>query len=628
LADLRVTAPTPRLVAAAAGIALVVGSLGPWQTSLSGSQSGIEGGGLYTLLFALIAVLLLIPRLPWPTTAVVLALACSAITVFNVVDIAGSTREPVGIELPSVEVDWGLWLATLSSFVLAVAAYLFRDEVPGRADRPSRSRGAAERWIRSNPAVFGLALLLGLGLVLRICLTLVWSPAFTGYSDSGIYFQGALESVWSDPIRMVGYSMFLRGIHAVVPHLIAVVAVQHAMGLGAAALLFLAVRRCGVPGWLGLVPAAVIALGGDELFIEHAALSDALFIFLIAATLYAAVRASEDRAWWAGVAGLCAGLAVWDRTVGLGLVAVVSLWLVFSSGRATRHTLVAGALSLAVALAVVGVYAGWRTAAADLPGMLTSNNAWNLYSRVAPWADCDEFRPPAGTEGLCETRPASQRGYHSGEEYIYSPESPAQRLFGPPYLISSDPRGMEQLQEWSQAAIRGEPLDYLNAVWLDARRLFSPNAPSYGDLTADAFTTYLLKGPDRRSGRNEFVESWQSQLYPHDPPPHHGGIAAFRTWEALTRVVNLWMAVLLALCLAGLWVLSGRARAGMILFGATAMMLLFLPIVSKGYDYRFTLAAFAPLVAAGALAAWGLGASWHRASTAPKRSSKIAGPPG
>jgi hypothetical protein len=592
-------------LAFAACIVLVIGSLGPWRASLSGSQSGLDVGGIYTLLIAVMAALLLIPRRPWPMLVFALGLISSAITIVNIIDIARMTREPVGLQPPSVEVDWGLWLATLSSGALAVTGYLFGRHVADRPPRSPRSPGSVEKWIRAKPAIFGLLALLSVGLVLRIWLTFAWSPAFTGYSDSGIYFQGAFESVWSDPIRMAGYSMLLRMVHAVVPNLIAVVVLQHAMGLAAATLLFLAVRRCGGPRWLGLAPAAVIALGGDELFFEHSALSDALFIFLIVATLYATVRASEDRIWWGAVAGLCAGLAVWDRSVGLGLVAIVPVWLVFSVGRPTRHTLLVGTLSLAVALFTVGVYAGWRSAAADLPGTLTSNSAWNLYGRVAPWADCDKFESPPGTAGLCERTPASQRGYHSGEEYIYSTESPAQRLFGPPYYVSPDPHAMGRVQEWSEAAIRGQPLDYLNAVWLDTRRLFSPSAPSYGDLTADAFMAYLLYGADR-SGSNEFVEYWQSKLYPNDTPPHHGGVGAFKVWEAMTRVVNFWMALLLALCLAGPWMLSGRARAGMILFGVTALMLLFLPIVSKSYDYRFVVPAFAPLVAAGALAAWGL----------------------
>jgi hypothetical protein len=629
---MRTPSPNPRLVASLACLALAIGSLGPWQSSLSGSDWGLDGAGLYTLPIALAAALLLVPRMPWPTLAAVLGILCFAIAAVNVVDVAGSTREPFGVAPPSVEVEWGLWLVLLSSAVLAVAAFLFARELVGPRTGAPRSQGKAEKWVRAHSAVSALGLLLGLGLVLRIWLTIAWSPAFTGYSDTGIYFQGAYESIWADPIRMVGYPMFLEAIHAVVPHLIAVVIVQHAMGLVAAALLFLAVRRCGGPWWLGLVPAAVIALGGDELFLEHAALSDALFVFLIAATLYATVRASADRTWWAAVAGLCAGLAVWDRTVGLGLVAVMALWLAFGAGRPTRQSLIAGALSLGVALTTVGAYAVWRSAAADLPGTLTSNNAWNLYGRVAPWADCDEFSVPRGTESLCETRPASERGYHSGEEYIYSSESPAQLSFGPPFLLSSDPEAMEKMRKWSQAALLGQPTDYLNAVWLDTRRLFSPSMPSYGQLTADAFVAYLLNGVDR-SGRNEYVESWQSLLYPGDPPPHRGDIGPFETWEAITRVVNLWMALVLVLCVAGPFVLTGRARAGAILFAATGLVLLFFPIVTKGYDYRFIIPAFAPLVAAATLSAWGVvtairprgqaGEGWGAQAAARPRSRTI-----
>src|ERR1700682_719724 len=193
-----------------------------------------------------------------------------------------------------------------------------------------------------------LALVLGSGLLVRAWFLLAWSPALTGYSDSGIYFQGSFSSLWADPIRTVGYPMFLRLLHAISPHLILVIIAQHALGLGAALLFFLAVRRCGGPRGLGLAPAAIIALGGDELFLEHAALSDSLFIFLLSAMLYCAVRASQGGARWAALAGLCGGLGVWDRGVGLAMVAVIALWLCFSAGRPTRRTLAIGSLSLVI----------------------------------------------------------------------------------------------------------------------------------------------------------------------------------------------------------------------------------------------------------------------------------------
>jgi hypothetical protein len=460
-----------------------------------------------------------------------------------------------------------------------------------------------------------LAVLLLVGFLLRVYFLFVWRPALTGYSDTGIYFQDATTgkrdvygdaiTLWTEPTRTVGYSMFLRVLHAITPHLILVSIVQHGLGLLTAVLLFLAVRRSGGPRGLGLAPAAIILLGGDQLFLEHSALSEALFIFLLSAMLYCAVRASQGGARWAALAGLCAGLGVWDRAAGIAMVAVIALWLVFSAGRPTRRTIAVGLLSLAVSLASIGVYIEWRHAASGLSG-LTTNGNWNLYGRVAPWADCTKFTPPPGTSALCEATPPSQRGSRNAEYYIFTPESPAYDLAGDSYKVSKNQHAMSLLRKWSEAAILGQPLDYLHAVWLDTIRLVDPNHRSYGDLSANQLIAYLLYGPDLHSGLNDFVTSWQTLLYPDNPAPHRGDIGPLKEWERITRVDGPWMLILLALCLMGPWLLVGRARDGMTLFAATALVLLFFPIFTKGYDYRFVIPAFGPLLAAGALAAWGI----------------------
>ncbi len=468
-----------------------------------------------------------------------------------------------------------------------------------------RPRGVnALRALLHDRVLVALALLLGVGLLLRIWFLLVWSPGITGFSDSGVYFQGAVVSLWSAPGRTAGYSMFLRVLHAISPHLLLVIIVQHALGLCAAVLFFLAVRRCGGPRGLGLAPAAIIALGGDELFMEHSALSESVFIFLLSAMLYCAVRASQSSARWAALAGLCAGLGTWDRIAGIAMIAVIALWLTFSAGRPSRRTIALGLVSLLVSLASIGVYVEWRHQATGLSG-LTTNGSWALYGRVAPWADCTKFTPPAGTRALCQTTPPSQRSIRSAAEYIFG-DSRAYQLFGPAYLVSKVPHAMSKLQRWSEAAILGQPLDYLHAVWLDAIRLVDPNRHSFGSYSANELIAFLLYGPDMHSGKNQFVTYWQKLLYPHDHATHRGDISPLKKWERITRVDGVWMLVLLALCLAGPWLLRGRARAGMVLFGATALTLLLFPIFTSGYDYRYTIPAFGPLLAAGALAGWGL----------------------
>jgi hypothetical protein len=268
-----------------------------------------------------------------------------------------------------------------------------------------------------------------------------------------------------------------------------------------------------------------------------------------------------------------------------------------------------------------------------MPGVITSNSAWNLYGRVGPWADCRKFTPPRGTAGLCEPKPPAQRHYvaagsatathrdkhyryRPSEYYVYGPEAPAYRMFGPAFFVSKNPHATALLRKWSSAAILGQPLGYLHAVWLDTIRLFDPNQRSYGDLSASELIAWMLGGFPANSGKNELVEVWQKRLYPHDPLPHRGDIGPLKAWERITRVQGVWMGILLALCLAGPALLAGRARSGMILFALSAMTLLFLPIFDKGYDYRFVIPAFAPLLAAGALATWGLVAR-IRARTEP-----------
>src|SRR5262249_16619242 len=125
-----------------------------------------------------------------------------------------------------------------------------------RAASAQERLGSARDRVAHDRVLLALLALLAVGLLLRVWLTLVWGPALVGYSDSGIYFQGAVDSLWSDPIRTVGYSMFLRVLHGISPHLLFVTIVQHGLGLFTAVLLFLAVRRCGGPRWLGLAPAA------------------------------------------------------------------------------------------------------------------------------------------------------------------------------------------------------------------------------------------------------------------------------------------------------------------------------------------------------------------------------------
>jgi hypothetical protein len=92
---------------------------------------------------------------------------------------------------------------------------------------------------------------------------------------------------------------------------------------------------------------------------------------------------------------------------------------------------------------------------------------------------------------------------------------------------------------------------------------------------------FMLGGLPPNSGKNAFVEFWDSRLHPRDPKPHRGEIGPLKKWRRITRVDGAWMGILLALCLAGPWLLSGRARAGMMLFAGSALALCSSPFFVK-----------------------------------------------
>src|ERR671915_362776 len=140
-------------------------------------------------------------------------------------------------------------------------------------------------------ASIALAVLLVAGAVLRLLITLAWQPAFMGWPDAASYIAVSQGELFGNELRPAGYPIVLWLLHAITPSLLLVVIVQHLLGLATAAILYFKVARTGAPRALGLLPAGIVALNGDGIFLEHAPISEALFTFLIAATLYATVRA-------------------------------------------------------------------------------------------------------------------------------------------------------------------------------------------------------------------------------------------------------------------------------------------------------------------------------------------------
>src|SRR5829696_1658801 len=172
-------------------------------------------------------------------------------------------------------------------------------------------------------ALGGLLLVLVAGATVRALFMTAWNPAFMGWPDAKSYIDVANGDLFGNPLRPAGYPLFLRGIDAIWTDIHLVVIVNHVLGLATAVLLYATVVRAGGPRWLGLIPAAIVALGGTQMFLEHSVLSETLFTFLTAVGVYAAVRCATERPYWAvwpAAAGVALACSASVRVVGLATI--------------------------------------------------------------------------------------------------------------------------------------------------------------------------------------------------------------------------------------------------------------------------------------------------------------------
>lgn len=453
-------------------------------------------------------------------------------------------------------------------------------------------------------ALLGLAGVLVAGAVLRLAFMVAWRPAFMGWPDAKSYIDVAHGDLFASSLRPAGYPLFLRLLDLAELDIAGVVLVNHALGLATAALLYLAVVRAGGPRPLGLVPAAIVALNGDTVFLEHSPLSEPLFIFLVALGLYAAARTC-DRAspLWPLAAGVALGCSATVRVVGLALVPVVVLWLLVVSHGALRRRAAFAAVAALGALAVLGGYYVAEERAVGQTG-LSRHGVWHLYGRVAPFADCSRFRPPPGTEVLCEETSRTQRPIT--DAYLFNWwYSPAVRAYD--YPFASTPEVTDALAAFSWTVILAQPLDYLSEVSGDMLRYVAPQSlqgisggPSYADLVGTPILFNPLFQDEGLTSVRRYY-GWRSRTFDVNRPLLRG----LRVYESATRIQGPLMVLLALLSLAGPFVTRGRARSAALLFTLSAWALLVAPVAALQFSARTAIPGFGVLGAAAAVGGWG-----------------------
>lgn len=496
---------------------------------------------------------------------------------------------------------------------------------------------------RRTPALWALAGITLLGALLRIFFLYRYRPALLGFPDSVVYVIDAHQGLFADPLRVSGYALFLRLLHAISPHLILVTIVQHGLGLASGLLLFDAVRRAKAPIGLGLVPAAVVMLGGSELMLEHALLSDALFIFLTDLSVWFVVRAWGGSALWALGVGVSMGCATIDRTVGLELLPFMLACLLLTPAKALAERAAASAGRRARPARLAGLrrlranhpVAGWRLGAllAGVVGSLAvifpfvyahkqdtgsygfaSTSYFDLYGRVAPWAECSKFTPPPRTAKLCVNVPASQR--QGAEEWEFLAGSPAVAAYGPPEWFGPKPKKDEnsQLRSFAIAAIEGQPLTYLHYVGRDLVRVVDPTFPTspyknignaaYGE-TPEGLLDYYFNTSNLVN-----VEPIINSYY-DSPGVLAGNVDILESWDRDTRIEGPLMAIVLVLALLAPLLARDGPRRLAILCAIVSAVLIVAPILVLQYDWRFMIPVFGPLTAGAAIGGFEI---WRRIS--------------
>jgi hypothetical protein len=507
--------------------------------------------------------------------------------------------------------------------------------------RARRRIGAQLSAARRTPAVWALAAITLLGALLRLFFLYRYRPALLGFPDSVVYVIDAHQGLFADPLRVSGYALFLRLLHAISPHLVLVTIVQHGLGLASGLLLFDAVRRAGAPIGLGLVPAAVVMLGGSELMLEHALLNDSLFIFFADLSLWLVVRAWAGSAWWALGVGVSTGCAAIDRTVGLELLPFMLACLMLAPARTPAASVGADSGRAAGAARLAGLRrlqrahpaAGWRLGAllAAVVGSLivivpfmyahkrdtgswgfASKSDFDLYARVAPWAECSKFTPPAGTAKLCIHTPVSQR--QGVDAWEFTGSSPAVAAYGSPEWFGPPPQKDEnsQLRSFAIAAIEGQPLTYLHYVSRELVRVVDPTFPSspfknignagYGE-TPEGLLNYYFNTSNLAN-----VEAIITSYY-HSPGVLAGNVDVLKSWDRDTRIEGPLMAVILLFALLAPFLARDGPRRLAILCAIVSAVLILGPIVVTQYDWRYMIPVFGPLCAGAAI---GLYEAWRR----------------
>jgi hypothetical protein len=447
--------------------------------------------------------------------------------------------------------------------------------------RGGRTRLAAFlRRHRLFVAAFALAA------ALRVITMLGYGPAMW-FNDSYEYVSVALHPR-PHPIRPDGYGfwlLLLKPLHSFT----LVVFTQHLMGLAAATLIYMLLRRrFGLPGWGATLAAVPVLFDAYQIQLEQLIMSDSMFMLLVvgAVTL---VLWHRRMSWRIGVGvGLLLAMAALTRSIGLPILALVLAYLLVK--RAGWKPLLAVATSCAIP---VVAYMAWFNSHYGTFAM-TQSDGLILYMRTSIFADCHKMQPlEKDFIPICINEPPEQRKQYS-QWYLWGVgDGEVHHRYS---LTKFNDLKNEVAGRFAKRAILSQPGDYLAIVARDFFRAFHWGRPTFPDPST--FKQYEFTVED-----NKPLPTWQ--LYKGradtDAEEYEQGSPRTRvvspwaeimqSYQRLVRLPGTLLGIVLLAGLAGV-VARWRSLGGPVLLPwLAAVGLILAPAATAEFDYRYLLPA-------------------------------------
>ena len=315
-----------------------------------------------------------------------------------------------------------------------------------------------------------LALLIAAGLVLRVVTQFAYQPALL-FFDSKKYLFGTdfTASDWGsyDPI---GYTLLLLKPVLVFANLGFVALLQHVLGIGMAAALYVLMLRRGVTRWLAALAVAPVLLDAYQLNAEQTIMPDVLFEALVVAGIVLLLWNPRPGLGFVVLAGFAFGTSAPVRQVGEALI-LPALIYVLAAARDWRTRLLQGAVLCACfALPVVG-YMGYSKVILHYGFEMSNMGDAYLYGRTAHAADCATLKLYTAERHLCPTPAQALKLGVDG--LVNNPASPRVQYQPVNVRLGIAVDTIPLQREFAYAVIKQQPLRVTGDIARDSIKIFA-----------------------------------------------------------------------------------------------------------------------------------------------------------